>query len=55
MRFKIRRCPKCQEYTLKEECPKCGIPTLIGHPAKFSPDDKYLVYKVKALVSRKKS
>ena len=49
MRFKIRRCKKCGRYTFKANCPNCNTPTNIAHPARFSPDDKYLIYKVKAL------
>jgi H/ACA ribonucleoprotein complex subunit 3 len=33
-------------YTLKERCNRCGEPTASAHPAKFSPDDKYVLYKV---------
>ena len=38
----MRRCEKCGSYTFKEACPKCGGKTLISHPPKFSPQDKYL-------------
>ena len=41
MRFQIRKCSECEHYTLKNECKKCNKPTVLVHPAKFSPDDKY--------------
>lgn len=43
------KCPKCGTYTLKEKCPKCGTPTVQAAPAKFTPDDPYLEYKLKAI------
>ncbi len=42
MRFQIRKCSECGEYTLKDECKKCNKKTMLVHPAKFSPDDKYM-------------
>ena len=33
-------------YSLKETCQECKIPTKSVHPAKFSPDDKYLRYRI---------
>lgn len=47
LRFRMRKCPKCGVYTLQERCKKCGGETVLAHPAKFSPDDKYALYKVK--------
>ena len=41
MRFQLRKCSECEEYTLKDECKKCNKKTTLVHPAKFSPDDKY--------------
>jgi H/ACA ribonucleoprotein complex subunit 3 len=39
----LRKCAKCGRYTLNVEvCPYCGGDVHIPHPAKFSPDDKYL-------------
>jgi len=46
MRFQLRKCPKCFQYTLKEKCPKCNEQTISAHPAKFSPDDKYMRYRL---------
>jgi H/ACA ribonucleoprotein complex subunit 3 len=30
-----------------ELCPYCGGKVKIPHPAKFSPDDKYIKYRIK--------
>jgi len=38
---------------MKEKCPICGSPTVSAHPASFSPDDRFLEYKIKALLSGK--
>ncbi len=46
MRFQMRRCTGCGRYTLKNSCPKCGTETRSAHPAKFSPDDKYMRYRL---------
>ncbi|HKZ88102.1 MAG TPA: RNA-protein complex protein Nop10 [Candidatus Bathyarchaeia archaeon] len=43
----LRRCTKCGNYTLKTDaCPHCGSKVHTPHPAKFSPDDKYLKYRI---------
>jgi H/ACA ribonucleoprotein complex subunit 3 len=43
----LRKCERCSNYTLKTDvCPKCGAKVHIPHPAKFSPDDKYLKYRL---------
>ena len=46
MHFQIRKCKKCGNYTLKDKCKKCGNSSISVHPAKFSPDDKYLKYRI---------
>ena len=46
MHFQIRKCKKCGDYTLKDKCKKCGDFSISVHPAKFSPDDKYLKYRI---------
>lgn len=48
MRFQMRRCHDCYEYTLRQECPGCGGDAALAHPAKFSPDDKYRRYRLAA-------
>ncbi len=43
----LKRCLKCGAYTLKtDKCPRCGGALHVAHPAKFSPDDKYLKYRI---------
>ena len=48
MRFQILRCTVCRRYTLEETCPECGGTATSPHPAKFSPDDKYMRYRLRA-------
>ncbi|ASI98170.1 RNA-protein complex protein Nop10 [Thermococcus celer] len=45
MRFRIRKCPECGRYTLKEVCPVCGAKTKVAHPPRFSPEDPYGEYR----------
>jgi H/ACA ribonucleoprotein complex subunit 3 len=43
----LRKCVACGRYTLQTDfCPSCGSKVHVPHPAKFSPDDKYLRYRV---------
>jgi H/ACA ribonucleoprotein complex subunit 3 len=43
----LRKCEQCGKYTLKKNgCPYCGGNVRIPHPPKFSPDDKYLKYRI---------
>jgi len=43
----LRKCDRCHRYTLREDvCPYCGGNVRIPHPPKFSPDDKYLKYRM---------
>ncbi|HEY1247753.1 MAG TPA: RNA-protein complex protein Nop10 [Nitrososphaera sp.] len=42
----IRRCPSCKTYTLNRECPNCKSATIDPHPPKYSPDDKYIRYRI---------
>jgi H/ACA ribonucleoprotein complex subunit 3 len=46
MHFQLRRCNKCKNYTLKEKCPNCKNDSISAHSAKFSPDDKYVRYRI---------
>ena len=46
MKFQLRKCVICYQYTLKEKCSKCNEETISAHPAKFSPDDKYMRYRL---------
>ncbi|MGB9882388.1 MAG: RNA-protein complex protein Nop10 [Methanomassiliicoccales archaeon] len=45
MRTSLRKCPKCQEYTLGETCPRCGRRSVVATPPKFSPEDRYGTYR----------
>jgi len=45
--WQLRKCVNCSRYTLnKTTCPYCNSDVKIPHPAKFSPDDKYLKYRM---------
>ena len=46
MKFQIRKCNECDEYSLKNYCKICNKQTVSVHPAKYSPDDKYLKYRL---------
>ena len=46
MRFQLRKCSKCNHYTLKEKYTVCNEETISANPAKFSPDDKYMRYRL---------
>ncbi len=50
--MKLKKCPKCKIYTLKDFCPKCGEKTINPHPPKYSPLDKWGKYRriLKALL-----
>lgn len=37
---KIRKCPNCKTYTMKEICPTCNSETKIAHP----PNPKFVKY-----------
>ena len=40
MSGKIRRCGTDHAYTLSLQCPVCGGPTAVAHPARFSVQDR---------------
>ncbi len=43
----LRRCRKCGRYTLrKDRCPYCGGEVENPHPPKYSPDDRYFIYRM---------
>ncbi|MGY5874346.1 MAG: RNA-protein complex protein Nop10 [Candidatus Thorarchaeota archaeon] len=45
----IFKCNQCNEYTLTEvQCPKCGGTVVSPRPPKYSPEDKYGMYRRKA-------
>jgi len=45
MTLEILKCIKCNNYTLKNKCPKCSSDTITPKPAKFSIEDKYGKYR----------
>jgi H/ACA ribonucleoprotein complex subunit 3 len=45
MGWLLRKCKKCNQYTLKNHCSKCEGSVKIPHPAKFSPEDRYAKYR----------
>ncbi len=48
MKWLMRKCVKCGRYTLnRDKCPVCGGELVVPHPPRFSPEDKYLVYRLK--------
>ncbi len=44
----LRKCTRCGIYTFQETCPRCGAPTRVPHPPRFSPEDKYVRYRLEA-------
>jgi len=46
MKFLLRKCPRCGKYTLREKCPVCNVNTKVAHPPRFSPEDKYVRYRI---------
>jgi len=45
---KIRKCPHCMTYTLKEVCKVCGTKTVSPHPVHFTPASKHASLLLKA-------
>ena len=45
----IRRCRKCNTYTLEEHCTICGNETAPAIPPKYSPVDRFQKYRIKDL------
>ena len=43
--MKMRYCPKCGEYTLKDDCLKCKGKSHNVGPARYSPEDHYGKYR----------
>ncbi|MCA1811062.1 MAG: RNA-protein complex protein Nop10 [Halobacteriales archaeon] len=43
----MKFCANCQDYTLKDACPRCGGKAVQNTPAKFSPEDHYGAYRRK--------
>ncbi|MDP3742607.1 MAG: nucleolar RNA-binding Nop10p family protein [Candidatus Micrarchaeota archaeon] len=47
MKMKLCKCKKCNVYTLEETCKQCNVTTSSSHPAKYSKEDKYAIYRRK--------
>jgi len=45
MKNLLLKCGSCGTYTMMEVCAKCRLPTVIAHPPRFSPDDRYARYR----------
>ncbi|HIP84169.1 MAG TPA: RNA-protein complex protein Nop10 [Methanothermococcus okinawensis] len=43
--MRIKKCPKCKRYTLKDICSICGEKTVTVKPPKFSLEDRYGKYR----------
>lgn len=52
MKHLLRKCTVCNRYTLKSKCSFCLVDTIDPKPAKFSPEDKYLKYRVSDYYSK---
>ncbi|HEU5460646.1 MAG TPA: RNA-protein complex protein Nop10 [Nitrososphaeraceae archaeon] len=55
MKHLLRKCLKCKIYTLKNQCPNCSAITVDPTPAKFSPDDKYILYRLPESYNKKQT
>ncbi len=40
-------CKKCKVYTLEKKCKSCESKTIIKHPPRYSPQDRYGEYRRK--------
>jgi len=45
MRSVLKKCRACGTYTLKDACPACGEPAGNPMPPRYSPEDRYGVYR----------
>jgi H/ACA ribonucleoprotein complex subunit 3 len=45
MKTSLRKCPNCEEYTLRDVCPKCDVATHVPIPPRYSPEDRYGKYR----------
>jgi H/ACA ribonucleoprotein complex subunit 3 len=52
MKSLIKKCGKCNIYTLEDKCPKCGNDTISSLPPRFSPEDKYGKYRIRLLYGK---
>jgi H/ACA ribonucleoprotein complex subunit 3 len=48
VKWLIRKCRSCGRYVIvREKCPFCGGELYVPHPPRFSPEDKYVKYRLK--------
>ena len=47
MKMKMYKCKKCNIYTIKDKCPKCGGKLNVIYPPKYSIEDKFGKYRRK--------
>lgn len=53
MNWLMRKCKKCNRYViLRDKCPHCGGELVVPHPPRFSPEDKYIEYRIKIKLER---
>ncbi|MHB1439590.1 MAG: nucleolar RNA-binding Nop10p family protein [Cuniculiplasma sp.] len=45
----IRKCTKCGTYTLENNCPKCGDPTRLAGPMKYSTNDRFQKFRLEEM------
>jgi H/ACA ribonucleoprotein complex subunit 3 len=43
--MRMKRCPECGGYTLKDTCVKCNVASGKVGPARYSPEDPYGRYR----------
>jgi H/ACA ribonucleoprotein complex subunit 3 len=55
MKHLLRKCLVCKIYTLKSQCPLCSCMTVDPTPAKFSPEDKYILYRLPESYNKKET
>ncbi|OPY33208.1 MAG: Ribosome biogenesis protein Nop10 [Methanomassiliicoccales archaeon PtaU1.Bin124] len=55
MKTSLRKCRNCDEYTLKDVCPRCGQSTIVPIPARYSPEDRWGKYRRMLLKERREN
>jgi H/ACA ribonucleoprotein complex subunit 3 len=51
----LKKCLKCNFYTIRNVCAKCGKETVTAHPPRFSPDDKYVLLRSEEPYKKKRT
>lgn len=49
MKGVIRKCNSCGEFTLELKCLRCGAPTVLAGPMKFSTNDKFQKFRLEEM------